>query len=108
MKKKLFIIAMICSVIMSVQAFRGSNFTSLLLKDNVEALSDDDEAEIVCGRYEGRCWAGTKCCDYRLNHWDCWYFTGYMVTQCKSNWDDFLNWDYQYWLDYAEQNNLIP
>ena len=84
MKKKLFIIAMICSVIMSVQAFRGSN------------------------RYEGRCWAGTKCCDYRLNHWDCWYFTGYMVTQCKSNWDDFMNWDYQYWLDYAEQNNLIP
>lgn len=61
------------------------NFSALALND-IEALAQESGEDVVitCGRYEGRCWAGSP--TPSGFHFNC-YFTGLQRDYCV--WDPF-------------------
>lgn len=107
MKKKLLLmLVLICSIALSIKSYRYANNSSLLISGNIEALSDDDLYEIVCGRDEGLCWAGEEYTVLGIEKWRCPYWTGSMTSQCK-NGVRTGSTDYVEWYLWAKDKGII-
>ena len=99
-------LVLICSVALSIKSYRYANNTSLLISENIEALSDDEIYEIVCGRDEGLCWAGEEYTTLGILRWRCPYWTGSMTSYCKAS-EREVSWDYAEWLIWAKNEGII-